>query len=203
MPWLTPDAIAHALYYVHGDVDVDGEVAIAPGVILIAEPGSRLIISQGACIGTDVIIRARQGDLIIEPEASIGSGVLIVGYGRIGAQACVGSGSTLLNPHLSPRAVIAPRSLATEVGVSSTAPSNALEETTLEQEVLSSPKHELPPPEQVTSTEQPASQTNGYNQNGNGSGASHVYGREQVQQLLETLFPQRQALSTSPPARSE
>ncbi|HEY9881350.1 MAG TPA: hypothetical protein V6D29_23035 [Leptolyngbyaceae cyanobacterium] len=200
MPRLTPDATAHALYYVHGDVDIDGEVAIASGAILIAEPGSRLIIARGACIGTDVVIRARQGELIIEPEASVASGALIVGCGRIGAQSCVGSGSTVLNPNLAPRTVIPPRSLAGEVGRSEDFLPKVLDqEAQLEAESVSSP------PEQVTSAAEPTSELEEHNHNGNGNGASssHVYGREQVQQLLKTLFPHRQSLSTSPLTRSE
>ncbi|HEY9880149.1 MAG TPA: hypothetical protein V6D29_16960 [Leptolyngbyaceae cyanobacterium] len=197
MPRLTPDAIMHTPYYVHGDVDIDGEAAIAPGVILVAEPGSRLIIARGTCVGADAIIRARQGNLVIEPEASIGSGALVVGWGRIGAQACVGSGSTLLNPQLPPRTLVAPRTLTGEPSRSAEASSNGLT-----QEGLPEAKPEPLIPEEATSIEDIA-EANGHNSNGNGSGVSHVYGREQVQQLLETLFPHRQALGTSPPARTE
>ncbi|MBD0333850.1 MAG: carbon dioxide concentrating mechanism protein [Cyanobacteria bacterium Co-bin13] len=223
---MTPDANLQPAYYVSGDVEIDGEVAIAPGAILTAEPGSRLIIAQGACLGSEVVIHVRQSDLIIEPEANLGSGVLIVGWGRIGAQACIGAGSTLINPQVSPRSVVAPRSLVGDYSRSSAArpespgaaDAPALTELsdqgntngaapvteTLEAQTATAPSSQSNGHNNGHSNSHSNSQNNGQNngQNSSGTGLPYIYGREQVQLLLDTLFPQRQALGTSSP-RSE
>ncbi|HEY9736150.1 MAG TPA: hypothetical protein V6D06_07700 [Trichocoleus sp.] len=215
MPRLTPDATAPTPYSVHGNVDIDGEAAIAPGVILTAAPGSRLVVSSGACLGAGVIIHAYQGDLVIEPEASVGSGVLVVGRGRVGAQTCIGAGSTLINPQLPPRSVIASRSLVGDPSCSLESPEEPLRpevEAPLEVEELLTPEESPTPSDsssdsdnnsngsQSHSSENGSGNTNG---NGNGSGSAPAYGRDQVNQLLNTLFPHRQTLGVSPPSRTE
>ena len=213
MPSNAPEVNLQPAYYVHGDVEIDREVAIASGVILTADPGCRLIIARGACIGPEVVIHGRQGDLIIEPEAALGSGVLIVGRGRVGAQACVGAGSTLINPQLSPRAVVAPRSVVGDFSrregageparapeapaPASPAPENAASTSAPEQSSI-----EAVAPEAETAAQAAANNGHSNGHNSNGAGFSHVYGRDQVQQLLTTLFPHRQSLGT-PPSRSE
>jgi carbonic anhydrase/acetyltransferase-like protein (isoleucine patch superfamily) len=81
-----------------GDVVVNEGAAIAPGVIMQAEPGSRISIAAGACIGLGVILHAREGTLEIEAGVILGAGVLVVGAGKIGANACIGAGTTLIDP---------------------------------------------------------------------------------------------------------
>jgi carbon dioxide concentrating mechanism protein CcmN len=81
-----------------GDVVVNEGAAIAPGVILQADPGSRISIAAGACIGLGVILHAREGTLEIEAGVILGAGVLVVGAGKIGANACIGAGTTLIDP---------------------------------------------------------------------------------------------------------
>ncbi|MBD0343074.1 MAG: carbon dioxide concentrating mechanism protein, partial [Microcoleus sp. Co-bin12] len=67
-----------------GDVVVNEGAAIAPGAILQAEPGSRISIAAGACIGLGVILHAREGTLEIGAGVILGAGVLVVGAGTIG-----------------------------------------------------------------------------------------------------------------------
>ena len=81
-----------------GDVVVNEGAAIAPGVILQAESGSRISIAAGACIGMGVILHAREGTLEIAAGVILGAGVLVVGAGTIGENACIGAGTTLINP---------------------------------------------------------------------------------------------------------
>src|SRR4028119_2335323 len=81
-----------------GDVVVNEGAAIAPGAILQAEPGSRISIAAGACIGLGVILHAREGTLEIGAGVILGAGVLVVGAGKIGANACIGAGTTLIDP---------------------------------------------------------------------------------------------------------
>ena len=81
--------------YVSGDVTIAPSAAIAPGVLLIANANSRIVIAAGACIGMGSIIDAREGTLEIQAGAVLGTGVLVVGKGKIGANACIGSATTI------------------------------------------------------------------------------------------------------------
>jgi carbon dioxide concentrating mechanism protein CcmN len=103
--------LSNSQIYVSGDVTVDEGAAIAPGVILKAEPDSKIIIGAGTCIGLGTIIHARQGILVIESGVILGTGVLIVGAGKIGVNACIGSGVTILNPAIQDSQMLAAGSL--------------------------------------------------------------------------------------------
>jgi carbon dioxide concentrating mechanism protein CcmN len=83
--------------YINGDVTIDPSAAIAPGVLLQASPGSSITIAAGVCIGMGAVLHACEGTLEIQAGASLGAGVLIVGAGVIGPNACIGAQSTLLN----------------------------------------------------------------------------------------------------------
>jgi carbon dioxide concentrating mechanism protein CcmN len=83
--------------YISGDVSIDPSAAIAPGVLLQASPGSTITIAAGVCIGMGAVLHACEGTLEIQAGASLGAGVLIVGAGVIGPNACIGAQSTLLN----------------------------------------------------------------------------------------------------------
>lgn len=92
--------------FVSGDVMIDPSVAIAPGVLLQADSDSRITIAAGACIGMGSILHAHQGHIEIATGATIGSGVLIVGTCKVGANACVGSVTTILNQDVESGQVI-------------------------------------------------------------------------------------------------
>jgi carbon dioxide concentrating mechanism protein CcmN len=83
--------------FISGDVTIDPSAAIAPGVLLQASAGSSIIIAAGVCIGMGAVLHACDGTLEIQSGASLGAGVLVVGAGIIGPNACIGSQSTLLN----------------------------------------------------------------------------------------------------------
>jgi len=91
----------------YGRVDLAASGTISPDAILGADPGCRLVIGPGVCLGSGVLIRASQGDLVIDTGASLGMGVLVVGRGRIGRYACIGANSTLINPEVADRQVLA------------------------------------------------------------------------------------------------
>jgi carbon dioxide concentrating mechanism protein CcmN len=235
-------------YYVHGDVDIAPGVAIGQGVVLGADPGCRLVISSGVCLGSRVIVQASQGELVIEPGANLGSEVLVVGHGRICAHACVGTASTLINPSIETHRVIIPRSLITgtvaaetgrvagdsllngsggnglgsnrvemngTVNQSSASPvspsghsdglpgnqahhnASATESGSESADGANSTTHSPPPAEAAVGdgAEQPDSDPGA---NGHGAtlvNVSQVYGKGQVTQLLETLFPHRRPLN--------
>jgi len=207
--------------YVYGDVAIAPGVAMATGVLLGAEPGCRLVISAGVCLGSDVVIRVSQGQLVIEPGANLGSGVLVVGSGHIGHHACIGANSTLINPAVKAHQVVPPKSLWGDP----TAPQGPAPGT-------ESPPPPEPPPSPGPATpsgervpvaaaelgnEEPAAiavdspaadATNGAVPPGSSpplanavapTNGAHVYGKQQVSQLLDTLFPHRRPLNGTAP----
>ncbi len=108
----------------YGQVDLAASGAIAPDAILGADPGCRLVIGPGVCLGSGVLVRASHGDLVIEAGASLGLGVVVVGRGRIGRNACVGSNSTLINPEVADRQVLAPDTLLGDPSIPRTSPAS-------------------------------------------------------------------------------
>ncbi|HEY9615945.1 MAG TPA: carbon dioxide concentrating mechanism protein, partial [Microcoleaceae cyanobacterium] len=61
LPTLQLQPISTSHYYVNGDVTIQAGVAIAPGVLLQADPNSRIIVKTGACIGIGAILHAQNG----------------------------------------------------------------------------------------------------------------------------------------------
>ena len=186
---------------IRGDVAVHPNVAIAPGVILQAEPGSRLVIGQGVCIGLGAILHAYQGVLEIEEGANLGSGVLVVGQGTIGAYACIGSASTIFNHSVEAKQTIGSHCLVGEMG----------RQVPLEKEVQASPSSPEAiadsSPAQVrfvaaqvsevsmlevsapTASEDPWETTSSTDDR-------QIYGKAYLNQLLSTLLPHRQPLNS-------
>ena len=98
-------------FYISGEVKIDESAAIAPGVILQAGANGRIIIGSGVCIGMGSILQVCDGVLEIETGANLGAGVLMVGQGKIGANACVGAATTILNSSIAPGQVVPPGSI--------------------------------------------------------------------------------------------
>ncbi|MEM6520189.1 MAG: hypothetical protein AAF722_12770, partial [Cyanobacteria bacterium P01_C01_bin.70] len=98
-------------FYVGSNVEVAPDVAIATGAVLEAAPGAALIVAAGVCIGAGVVVQATGGKLVLEVGVNLGGGVLILGQGKVGAHACIGANSTLLNPQVESGAVLPMRSL--------------------------------------------------------------------------------------------
>ncbi len=80
-----------------GEVIIHEGAVVAPGTILQAAPNCRIVIHEGACIGMGTLINAYQGDIEIQSGAMLGAGVLIVGHGTIGQNVCLGSCTTVIN----------------------------------------------------------------------------------------------------------
>ena len=78
-----------------GEVIIHASAVIAPGVIMQAAPNSKIIIGSGVCIGMGSILQVDTGILEIESGANLGAGFLMVGAGKIGTNACVGSATTI------------------------------------------------------------------------------------------------------------
>ncbi len=97
--------------FISGEVVIHPTVAIASGVLLQADPGCKVVVGAGVCIGSGSILHANQGDLVLEAGVILGSGVLIVGSSTIGENACVGSLTTILGCSVEARQFIPAESL--------------------------------------------------------------------------------------------
>ena len=76
-----------------------------------AAPNSKIIIGSGVCIGMGSILQVDTGTLEVESGANLGAGFLMVGTGKIGANACIGSATTVFCSSVEPGTVIPPGSV--------------------------------------------------------------------------------------------
>jgi carbon dioxide concentrating mechanism protein CcmN len=97
--------------HLNGNVSIDPSAAIAPGVLLQAEADSQITIGAGVCIGAGTIVHAAGGNLDIGAGVCLGRGVLILGSGTIERNACIGAGTTAIDPQIEAGAAIPPHSL--------------------------------------------------------------------------------------------
>ncbi len=164
--------------YVSGDVTINPQATIAPGAILQAAPNSKIVINAGVCIGMGVIVQAYQGTIAIESGAILGAGVLVVGQGKIGANACIGSATTIYHTCVAAQAVISPGSL---IGDTS-------RQLVPEVETPESP---------VTPSEESAPEQNGSSPDSSPP-KKRVYGKVYVNSLLMSLFPEGHSLNRPP-----
>ena len=92
--------------HIHGDVIIHPSAVLAPGVILQAANNSTIVIGAGVCLGMGSILQVSEGILEIEAGANLGAGFLMVGEGKIGANACIGAATTVFNCSVAPGQVI-------------------------------------------------------------------------------------------------
>ncbi len=182
-PPLQPISNTH--YYVNGDVTIHPGAAIAPGVLLQADPESQIIIGAGACIGMGAVLHAYQGVLEVGESANIGTGVLIVGKGKIGTNVCIGSMTTIFNSSVESGEVLPPGSL-----VGDTSRPEAAQLSAVELEVVEPAKGQVSEPASVDSTSAVATP-----EVESVVKANPVYGEDSLNRLLSTLLPHRQALN--------
>ncbi|BAY26103.1 carbon dioxide concentrating mechanism protein CcmN [Calothrix sp. NIES-2100] len=97
--------------YISGEVTIHPSAVLAPGVILQAALNSKIIIGPGVCIGMGSILQIHEGTLEIEAGANLGAGFLMVGQGKIGTNACIGSATTVFHCSVAPGQVIPPGSI--------------------------------------------------------------------------------------------
>ncbi|MGB7442217.1 MAG: hypothetical protein WA919_14195 [Coleofasciculaceae cyanobacterium] len=211
--------------HVEGEVSIDPSAAIAPGVILRAAPDSRIIIAAGVCIGMGSILNANQGNLEIEAGATLGAGVLVIGNGKIGTNACIGSLTTICESSIEPYQVIPAASLIGKAGrivtkenslnvtssnLNSTPDSSSHPtSTTLEQTPTASSsgstksqedfveQNHLAEPKSTFSTnqQQPTEPTSSKPDDPEDT----VYGQNGLNDLLKTLFPHKKQSFNPPP----
>lgn len=97
--------------YISGEVIIHPSAVLAPGVILQAAPNSKIIIGSGVCVGMGSILQVHEGTLEVEAGANLGAGFLMVGQGKIGTNACIGSATTVFHCSVAPGQVIPPGSI--------------------------------------------------------------------------------------------
>ena len=210
--------------FVSGDVKIEPNVAIAAGVIIQAADNCQVIIGAGVCIGMGVIIHAYQGNIEIESGATIGSGVLLLGKSKIGANVCVGALATIIEQDLEPNQVVLPASIIGNSGRQTLGNSNiSLPHQGLAQSSVSS--DETPENNYSSNlvntfssseeTQIEAEQANTQLQSGETQAEteqantrlqeelptnidSQIYGKEYVSKIMQTLFPKKNYLSSTP-----
>lgn len=198
---LRPISTSH--YYTSGDVTIHNGAAIAPGVLIQADPDSQVIIKAGACIGIGAILHAHHGTVEVGEGANIGAEVLLIGQVMIGARACVGSASTILNSSIDRGQIVPPGSL---IGDTSRPP----EELHVTDTVFLPPQSEKPSnasqaadlPEETTPTLTPSSTTEEPQPSTESSGMN-VYGQVYVNQLLVKMFPHSRKSEQLPQSQLE
>jgi len=173
--------------YISGEVMVDPSAAIAPGVLLQADPNSQIIIGAGVCIGMGAVLHAHDGILEIQAGANLGAGVLVVGKGKIGANACIGSATTILNHSIESGQVVVSGSVIGDSSRSVEPP--AADSTTASPPVEATVNAASQPEEQETAKNQPVPESS------NNTGAQVVYGKDSLRQLMSALFPHSQSLN--------
>lgn len=184
--------ISNSHFYVSGNVTIHPSAAIAPGVLLQADPESQIIIAAGVCVGMGAILHAHAGILEVESGANIGTGVLIVGKAKIGTNACIGSMTTILNSDLRWGEVVPPGSLIGDASrQSETQKPEAT--TTLVFESSSSPQVSEPVATSVTTPDE--SSLNQQAPESLEATGTQVYGQASLNRLLSTLLPHRQSLN--------
>ncbi|WP_448604612.1 hypothetical protein [Thermoleptolyngbya sp.] len=187
-----------------GDVVIEPGAAIAPGVLLQADPGSQLTIRTGVSIATGAILHAHGGPLTIDAGATIGSFVLVIGAGHIGPTACIGAEATVLNPAIAPGEVVPPKALlgdtSRRVDLDTPCRSTASESSS------AVPSPVFPAQPATSGAGSAPSALHDHPAVGGLSTAAPIslatppiYGQAALQQLLATLFPHRSTGTDSAP----
>ncbi len=193
---LCPIDTAH--YLVSGDVTIHEGAAIAPGVLLQAGSGSRIVIGAGVCIGIGSVIHVHEGTLEIGDGAIIGAGVLLIGQVKIGDRACIGSAATILDSSVEVGGLVAPGSLIGDRSRSSEAPKST--DTPPVAEVPADPWADKVPSKPENSSDNPKTEEQAppepSSEASNGA-VTNVYGQSYVNSLLVKLFPQNQHNSSN------
>lgn len=114
--------LANSQIWIGGQVSIDPSAAIAPGVLLQADPSAQITIGAGACVGMGVVIHAVGGQITIGAGANLGAGVLIYGKLDIGNHACIGTAASVINHSVNQGQMVAPGSLLHNLSDLSTEP---------------------------------------------------------------------------------
>ncbi len=204
--------ISNSHVYVEGDVSIDPSAAIAAGVILRAAFDSKIIIAAGVCIGMGSILHSHQGTLEVEAGANLGAGVLVVGKGKIGANACIGAATTIWNSSIQSGQVVPAGSVVgdrgrqiTDVSLTSTSTTSSDTPDPSVASTSTTSKESLNGQVAPTSAAEPTGKTNEDSpteakvEEPNLETGTSVYGQGNLNRLLKTLFPYTTPSLNPPP----
>lgn len=171
-----PQPVSTSKFCVIGDVTIHPHAKIAPGVILQAAPQSKIVIGASACIGIGAVIQAFEGTITVDSNAVLGAGVLVLGKATIGANACIGDCTTIINTDIVAQQVIPEGSL---MGDSSRSADESPNGSQFDDSLPSNPVNTAWPSPPPTPSPAPASIP---------QRQSQVIGRAYVTQMLQVLF---------------
>ena len=177
-------------YHFSGDVSIHESATIAPGVILQADPESRIIIGADVCIGSGSILHAHEGTLNIAQGVTIGTKVLLIGSLKIGENACIGSASTLFNCSLVEGQVLPPGSLLGNCG------RQAAEIDATEAAPPPTPAPSPSPDSSTTDDSQPSAEWSVFEASGRVKG--QVYGQVYVSRIIAKMMPNSKQFGAPP-----
>ena len=196
---------------VRGDVTIHPSAAIATGVILQADPNSRIEIAAGACLGMGVIVHSSNGPLTIGAGANLGAGVLAIGKCSIGENACIGAATTLFNASVDPQQIVAPGSLLGDWGrqvdpqdSQPVTPDPPEETHTVPSQPIEPKSHT--PTSQTEAVESESHKDRESQPSSNGfkpqSSSTEIYGQVHVRRIFTSLFPNSPSVNSQPPEDS-
>jgi len=188
---LMPVSTTH--YYVSGDVTIHAGAAIAPGVLLQADPGSRIVIHQSVCVGLGCVIQAHEGTIELGEGVIIGAGVLLVGTVVVGDRACVGAGTTVMNRSIASLSIVPPGSLLVNESNQPEQP-KAVEDPELTEDVWQDNGAKSQVDVQTNSTKPPVEMQESDEIESPASQNGEVYGQAYVNRLLGRMFPNQRSL---------
>lgn len=209
MQRLPLDSTTEAHFCVSGNVVIHPSAVIAPGVLLQADAGSQLVVAAGACIGMGSVLHVCTGTLEIGAEAIVGAGVLIVGQGQIGAKACIGAMTTIIETSIDSQASVPPGSL---IGDRS-------RQVAIDQPPVEPAPNAHTPPVSNAAPPAPSSRANGAAPNNQDAAPGNepadtssdsasnaasdapaemaqIYGQAYLERMMITLFPHRKPLDS-------
>lgn len=195
LPSLQP--VISADIYISGDVRIHESAIIGSGAILQADPGCRIIVSAGACIGMGAVIHAHQGNIEIHTGVNLGAGALVVGNCIIGDNACVGAVTTLFNTSIPASQLVSPGTFLGNAGRPLSNPSPAPPQERVVEEAspptVEAAESSLPEPE--SSEPQPIPESSALVNPGDA--LPKIPGQEQLERLLGKLLPYNQSVNPS------
>lgn len=198
--------------YISGEVIIHPSAVLAPGVILQAAANSKIIIGSGVCVGMGSILQVHEGTLEVEAGANLGAGLLMVGQGKIGANACIGAATTIFNCSVEPGQVIAAGSVFGDLSrriSESPQPTNETKQPELSTNDLTSSENGTGKQKDLGTGGQTEQEEELINKSSSPPSSppsppappqdsqisTYIYGQESIQKLLVTLFPHKQSLS--------
>lgn len=222
---LSRSPISDTHFFISGTVTIDPSAAIAPGVLIQADPGARIVVHAGVCIGRGTIIHASSGTVDLGEGVTLGAGVLIFGTCQVGPGACVGANVTVIDHTVRAGQLVPANSVLTSLEIPSVsvdvsqdatngspapAPPSQSGGETAESATDSPPGPGTAPEVESTPPSEPEAAVGVKETSADVQAAEVsstqinvttqrvVYGKSSLDQILTMMFPHRQPLNSPP-----